>query len=228
MNVDEILSSAINNLMDKRLDVAIELLEQLYVQRPTLIGHSELEAVKNDYQLMVDYMERGFTDDKRASLYLSLLQRLYRVAADLEISWRCKNVIVYVDAFRISDHLNTSHDFIRSVLESFVSDVAMLSLLPEAERTEKAKDLYDRHQVFVNRLFNTLWTSCQWSDDDCAFYTGLMLSPMVDVVDQQLLVSAVTLGAMNQFDINKFKALTTVYQQSTDERCTCRVGFVCL
>ena len=90
----------------------------------------------------------------------------------------------------------------------FVSDVAMLSLLPEAERTEKAKDLYDRHQVFVNRLFNTLWTSCQWSDDDCAFYTGLMLSPMVDIVDQQLLVSAVTLGAMNQFDINKFKALT--------------------
>lgn len=228
MNVDEILSSAINNLMDKRLDVAIELLEQLYVQRPTLIGHSDLEAVKNDYQLMVDYMERGFTDDKRASLYLSLLQRLYRVAADLEISWRCKNVIVYVDAFRISDHLNTSHDFIRSVLESFVSDVAMLSLLPEAERTEKAKDLYDRHQVFINRLFNTLWTSCQWSDDDCAFYTGLMLSPMVDVVDQQLLVSAVTLGAMNQFDINKFKALTTVYQQSTDERVRQRalVGWV--
>lgn len=228
MNVDEILSSAINNLMDKRLDLAIEVLEQLYVQRPTLIGHSELEAVKNDYQLMVDYMERGFTDDKRASLYLSLLQRLYRVAADLEISWRCKNVIVYVDAFRISDHLNTSHDFIRSVLESFVSDVAMLSLLPEAERTEKAKDLYDRHQVFVNRLFNTLWTSCQWSDDDCAFYTGLMLSPMVDIVDQQLLVSAVTLGAMNQFDINKFKALTTVYQQSTDERVRQRalVGWV--
>ena len=228
MNVDEILSSAINNLMDKRLDLAIELLEQLYVQRPTLIGHSELEAVKNDYQLMVDYMERGFTDDKRASLYLSLLQRLYRVAADLEISWRCKNVIVYVDAFRISDHLNTSHDFIRSVLESFVSDVAMLSLLPESERTEKAKDLYDRHQVFVNRLFNTLWTSCQWSDDDSEFYTGLMLSPMVDVVDQQLLVSAVTLGAMNQFDINKFKALTTVYQQSTDERVRQRalVGWV--
>ena len=228
MNVDEILSSAINNLMDKRLDLAIELLEQLYVQRPTLIGHSELEAVKNDYQLMVDYMERGFTDDKRASLYLSLLQRLYRVAADLEISWRCKNVIVYVDAFRISDHLNTSHNFIRSVLESFVSDVAMLSLLPEAERTEKAKDLYDRHQVFVNRLFNTLWTSCQWSDDDSEFYAGLMLSPMVDVVDQQLLVSAVTLGAMNQFDINKFKALTTVYQQSTDERVRQRalVGWV--
>lgn len=214
--------------MDKRLDLAIDLLEQLYVQRPTLIGHSELEAVKNDYQLMVDYMERGFTDDKRASLYLSLLQRLYRVAADLEISWRCKNVIVYVDAFRISDHLNTSHDFIRSVLESFVSDVAMLSLLPEAERTEKAKDLYDRHQVFVNRLFNTLWTSCQWSDDDSEFYAGLMLSPMVDVVDQQLLVSAVTLGAMNQFDINKFKALTTVYQQSTDERVRQRalVGWV--
>ena len=228
MNVEEILSKAINCLMDRRLSNAIEVLEQLYVQRPSLMGHSEFEAIKTDYQLMVDYMGRGFSDSHRESLYSTLLQRLYRVAADLEISWRCKNVSAYVNSFRVIDHLNTSHDFVRTVLESFVSDIAMLSLQPEETREQKSTELYDRHQSFMNRLFSALWTSCQWTDDDCKFYTELLLSPTVMSTDQQVIVSAISLGAMNQFDINKFKILVNVYQQATDEHVRQRalVGWV--
>ncbi|BBA29495.1 tetratricopeptide repeat protein [Prevotella melaninogenica] len=228
MNVEEILSKAINCLMDRRLSNAIEVLEQLYVQRPSLMGHSEFEAIKTDYQLMVDYMGRGFSDSHRESLYNTLLQRLYRVAADLEISWRCKNVSAYVNSFRVIDHLNTSHDFVRTVLESFVSDIAMLSLQPEEMREQKSKELYERHQTFINRLFSALWTSCQWTDDDCKFYTELLLSPTVMSTDQQVIVSAISLGAMNQFDINKFKTLVNVYQQATDEHVRQRalVGWV--
>ena len=228
MNVEEILSKAINCLMDRRLSNAIDVLEQLYVQRPSLMGHSEFEAIKTDYQLMVDYMGRGFSDSHRESLYSTLLQRLYRVAADLEISWRCKNVSAYVNSFRVIDHLNTSHDFVRTVLESFVSDIAMLSLQPEETREQKSTELYDRHQSFMNRLFSALWTSCQWTDDDCKFYTELLLSPTVMSTDQQVIVSAISLGAMNQFDINKFKTLVNVYQKATDEHVRQRalVGWV--
>ena len=228
MNVEEILSKAINCLMDRRLSNAIEVLEQLYVQRPSLMGHSEFEAIKTDYQLMVDYMGRGFSDSHRESLYSTLLQRLYRVAADLEISWRCKNVSAYVNSFRVIDHLTTSHDFVRTVLESFVSDIAMLSLQAEETREQKSTELYDRHQSFMNRLFSALWTSCQWTDDDCKFYTELLLSPTVMSTDQQVIVSAISLGAMNQFDINKFKTLVNVYQKATDEHVRQRalVGWV--
>ena len=73
MNVEEILSKAINCLMDRRLSNAIEVLDQLYVQRPSLMGHSEFEAIKTDYQLMVDYMGRGFSDSHREALYNTLL-----------------------------------------------------------------------------------------------------------------------------------------------------------
>ncbi len=228
MNVEEILSKTIGLLMDKRLSNAIEILEQLYVQRPSLMGHGEFEAIKTDYQLMVDFMGRGFSDSHRESLYSSLLQRLYRVTADLEISWRCRNVSAYVNSFRVIDHLNTSHDFIRTVLEAFVSDIAMLSLQPEETREQKTAELYERHHSFMNRLFNSLWTSCQWTDDDCTFYTELLLSPTVVSTDQQVIVSAISLGAMNQFDINKLKTLVNVYQKATDEHVRQRalVGWV--
>lgn len=228
MNVEEILSKTIGFLMDKRLSNAIEILEQLYVQRPSLMGHGEFDAIKTDYQLMVDFMGRGFSDSHRESLYSSLLQRLYRVTADLEISWRCRNVSAYVNSFRVIDHLNTSHDFIRTVLEAFVSDIAMLSLQPEETREQKTAELYERHHSFMNRLFNSLWTSCQWTDDDCTFYTELLLSPTVVSTDQQVIVSAISLGAMNQFDINKLKTLVNVYQKATDEHVRQRalVGWV--
>lgn len=228
MNVEEILSKTINELMDKRLDNAIEVLNQLFLQRPSLMGSDEFEAVKRDYQLMVDYMGRGLIDSQRASLYASLLQRLYRVTTNLEIGWRCKHVPAYIDAFRISNHLNTSHDFIRTVLESFVSDLAMLSLQSETTPKDKENELYDRHQLFINRLFNALFTSCQWTEEDYQFYSQLLTSPTVISTDQQLLVSAITLSAMNQFDINKFKTLTTVYQQTNDSHVRQRalVGWV--
>ncbi len=228
MNVEEILSKTINELMDKRLDNAIEVLNQLFLQRSSLMGSDEFEAVKRDYQLMVDYMGRGLIDSQRTSLYASLLQRLYRVTTNLEIGWRCKHVPAYIDAFRISNHLNTSHDFIRTVLESFVSDLAMLSLQSETTPKDKENELYDRHQLFINRLFNALFTSCQWTEEDYQFYSQLLTSPTVISTDQQLLVSAITLSAMNQFDINKFKTLTTVYQQTNDSHVRQRalVGWI--
>lgn len=227
MNVEEILNKVINSLIEKRLTNAIEYLDQLY-ERPSLIGYGEFETIKADYLLMVDYMRRGFADNQRESLYLTLLQRLYRVAANLEISWRCKNISAWINAFHVADRLNTSHDFIRTVLETFVSDVAMLSLQPEEVRIQKSTELYERHQLFINRLFNALWTSCQWTDDDCLFYTDLLLSPTVVSSDQQVLVSAISLSAMNQFDINKFKTLTNIYQRATDEHVRQRalVGWV--
>ena len=227
MNVEEILNKVINSLIEKMLTNAIEYLDQLY-ERPSLIGYGEFETIKADYLLMVDYMRRGFADNQRESLYLTLLQRLYRVAANLEISWRCKNISAWINAFHVADRLNTSHDFIRTVLETFVSDVAMLSLQPEEVRIQKSTELYERHQLFINRLFNALWTSCQWTDDDCLFYTDLLLSPTVVSSDQQVLVSAISLSAMNQFDINKFKTLTNIYQRATDEHVRQRalVGWV--
>ena len=227
MNVEEILNKVINSLIEKRLTNAIEYLDQLY-ERPSLIGYGEFETIKADYLLMVDYMRRGFADNQRESLYLTLLQRLYRVAANLEISWRCKNISAWINAFHVADRLNTSHDFIRTVLETFVSDVAMLSLQPEEVRIQKSTELYERHQLFINRLFNALWTSCQWTDDDCLFYTDLLLSPTVVSSDQQILVSAISLSAMNQFDIKKFKTLTNIYQRATDEHVRQRalVGWV--
>ena len=106
----------------------------------------------------------------------------------------------------------------RTVLESFVSDVAMLSLASGNERNAKETELYKRHQTFVERLFCALLVSSQWSESDATFYISLLTSPTIDASDQMLIVSAITLSTMSIYDVKKFYTLVEVYRHAHDTK----------
>lgn len=99
----------------------------------------ELENIERDYNLMLEYMKRGFNDPQRKDIYNSLLTRLYRFVSNLRISYMSQNIPFYTEATRKSINQSFSNERIKSTLESFVTDTAMLSLEPESVRAEKAR-----------------------------------------------------------------------------------------
>lgn len=94
-------------------------------------------------------MDNDADDSQRMDLYENLLCRTYRVAADLDISWRCKNVGFYISQFSKAAHINMSPSFVRTVLETYVSDMAMLSSV--ATTTTVRKRGYRRPSSVVHR-----------------------------------------------------------------------------
>lgn len=218
MNTETNINTAFELISNKQLHKAIKALQLIYNGKPSLVDYNEYMAITNDYSLMCDFMLRGIKDPAREQLYNSLLERLYKVTANLQLSWNCKNKSTFVDAFRTADHLNLSHSFIHSVLESFVSDVAMLSLAPETEQRNKESELYERHQTFMERLFCALLVSSQWSIDDANFYIDLLSTPTIDASDQMIIVSAITLSTMTIYDAKKFYTLVEVYRRAQEER----------
>ncbi len=213
---DHILNQARHCVRQQRLKDAISILQPLYEVHPNLWGYDDYQLVTDNYQRMMEYMKKGFLDPEREKLYRQLLRRIYRIIENLDISWRCKNQSIYVEAFHKTDHLNMSYAFIQDVLERYVSDVAMLSLESEDTSQTHADELYKRHAAFIERLFNALFISLQWNSADEQFYTKLLLSPTVDLIDQQLMVSAISLACMNMFDIHKLNVLAAVYQKAED------------
>ena len=213
---DQILNRARECVRKLRLNDAISTLQPLYNGQPNLLGYDDYQLVVDNYQRMVEYMKKGFQDPEREKLYRQLLRRIYRITENLDISWRCKNQTIYIEAFHKVDRLNMSYAFIQDVLERFVSDVAMLSLEPEETSQAHSDELYQRHATFTERLFSALFISLQWNSADEQFYTKLLLSPTVDIIDQQLMVSAISLACMNMFDIHKLNVLAAVYQGAED------------
>lgn len=129
----------------------------------------ELENIERDYTLMLDYMKRGFNDPQRKDIYNNLLTRLYKFVSNLRISYMSQNIQFFSEATRKSINQSFSNDRIKSALESFVTDVAMLSLEPEPARTEKSKEIYRTHNDFIQALFGYIVVSRQWTDNERDF-----------------------------------------------------------
>ena len=216
-------------LEERNLGGAFKRLHAFLLERQWLSSYAQqLEGIENDYQLMCDFMMRGFRDDKRSEVYDNLLRKTYRFTSDLElqVAVRGANVSLREAGNTVGQHA-LSPDAARKKLEGFVQEAAMLSL--ENDDTKKAhqEELAFKHQQYINWLFDAILVSPQWNEGQASAMSQLILSPTIDSIDARLMVSAIMLSAMNEFDVYRLATLKDVYQQATDEYLKQRalVGF---
>ena len=217
-------------LLKRNLSEALAAMESYVSSYSGAHGADRLYAIKADFQLMSDYWKRGFKDPQLPNLYDSLLRRLYVLYADADMSYQIKH-----SAYLSSIHARltqASRDWtvqtLKEALVEFVSAGAMLALEPQHTRAEKKKELHRRHHQLITDWFDRLWLSAIWGDGQVSAMEEILLSPTIDVNDQLMIISAISLSLQNAFDINKFKVLTTLYQQSSDNHVRQRalVGWV--
>ena len=231
MYQNDTLNHIISLIAERRLGPAVNELENFLLAHPGLKADMEnLMALQNDFHLMKDYWQRGYDDPERERLYSQLLRRLYVQTVNIIIHDRIANSrflgSVYSRPRRIRKDWSMST--VRQQLENFVSDVAMLELEPEDMRQEKRKKVYQEHQLLMHDLFDYIITSRLWKDSLAEAFVEILLSPTIDTTDQQLIVSAIMLSAINAFGINKFCVLMKVYMNTADQHVRQRalVGWV--
>lgn len=188
-----------------------------------------LDNITNDYQLLLDYWRKGFEDPQREIQYEKILERLSR----LLVQMHSKYILNAEDIDRKA--VLTAHSIerlsvrdIRRHLEDYVSEVAMLSLEHEETREQKKRSLYGSHHDFMSKLFCRIFTMSRWHEDEQHAFQELVLSPTVDIIDAQIIVSAITLSGLDNWDVRKFRALLFIYKHTTDKyiRQRALVGWV--
>jgi tetratricopeptide (TPR) repeat protein len=229
-SIDHSLEPVYRQLIAGNCGLAIAELEVYLAAWPDGQTVERLQVLKEEYNLMTDYWRKGMDDPQRQEQYRRLLQKVYMIYANIAMYRRLQ-----ASSFLVALHQSTrqqqrdwSLGAIRREMENFVSDIAMLEFEAENKRDEKSRALFKAHQQQMNALFNYIVTSRMWTESVGKGFTDLLLSPTVDNTDQQLIVSAIMLSLMSQFDIVKFRVLTDVYRQSTDEyvRQRALVGWV--
>lgn len=230
VDVNEILKPVLERLLQRDLGGAINAMEIFLAGHPRENDADRLFAIKTDYQMMADYWRHGFKDPQLAALYGNLLRRMYVLYANAAIRHDISRSSFFSSLYvRIQ---MTSRDrqpqTINAELEAFVQDVAILQLEPKHQAKEKLKELYRKHQYAMSDLFDYIVSSSIWTDGMADSMEALLLSPTIDSIDQQLLVSAIMLSATEHFDMAKFRLLVNLYKRSTDEQVRQRalVGWV--
>ena len=203
----------------QRLSHTLSRLQQFLIQQSLFYFQDELEEITSNYKLMLSFMSRGYTDNKRNELYAELIIRTYKIIQNIQIEIKKKENSSYRDAAnRLNDcNLIFDNDTIRNVLESYVADMAMLTLEPEKLREEHKHRLLVEHDFYMNRLFDYILLSHQWNDSYVSFYNSLLTSPSIDIIDAQWIIGAISLACTNVFDLKKLEVLADVYVSDVSE-----------
>src|SRR5574344_104587 len=216
-------------LFSNRLPDAISEMNEFVYAHSSWGCIDEFERLHDVLLKMLEYMRKGYKDNKVQQVYDQLFIDFYSFVLKVERLCVLQGNTLYASTARKLMNFDKSAEDIKAELEDYVTNTALLELETEdKEHNDKLKSLRQKHQSFVSDVFSKLWTSELWSDGLRSDYEELILSPTTDSNDDQLFISAIRWAGMQIFDINKFTLLVNGYKESNDEyiRQRALVGWV--
>jgi len=186
------------------------------------ISTEMLGFLKLDAKAIKEFKIPETTPEARAKLVSDAISELDQFLVDIEMDIRSEQGI-FKDLKKQGEAIDIKE--VKPTLEKFVSREAMLFLnhdLSKEEQDQASATLYQEWEECREKIFGRFVSSGYWNDEERAAVKDTILSPTVDSLTSQLLVSAITLSAATVFDMGKFTLLFDIYRQADDDEVKVR------
>lgn len=181
-----------------------------------------LGFLKLDAKAIKEFKIPETTPETRATLVSEAISELDQFLVDIEMDIRSEQGI-FKDLKKQGEAIDIKE--VKPTLEKFVSREAMLFLnhdLSKEEQDQASARLYQEWEEYREKIFDRFVSSGYWNDEERAVVKDTILSPTVDSLTSQLLVSAITLSAATVFDMGKFTLLYDIYRLADDDEVKVR------
>lgn len=181
-----------------------------------------LSIFKQHIKFIKEFEIPETTPEGRAKLFSDAISELDQLLVDIEMDIRSEQGI-FKDLKKQGEEIDIKE--VKPTLEKFVSREAMLFLnhdLSKEEQDQASATLYQEWEEYREKIFDRFVSSGYWNDEERAAVKDTILSPTVDSLTSQLLVSAITLSAATVFDMGKFTLLYDIYRQADDDEVKVR------
>lgn len=181
-----------------------------------------LDFLKLDAKAIKEFKIPEMTPEARAKLVSEAISELDQFLVDIEMDIRSEQGI-FKDLKKQGEAIDIKE--VKPTLEKFVSREAMLFLnhdLSKEEQDQASARLYQEWEEYREKIFDRFVSSGYWNDEERAVVKDTILSPTVDSLTSQLLVSAITLSAATVFDMGKFTLLYDIYRLADDDEVKVR------
>ena len=186
------------------------------------ISNEKLSFLKLDAKAIKEFKIPETTPEGRAKLVSESISELDQFLVDIEMDIRSE-LGVFKDLKKQGEEIDIKE--VKPTLEKFVSREAMLFLnhdLSKEEQDLASATLYQEWEECREKIFDRFVSSGYWNDEERAVVKDTILSPTVDSLTSQLLVSAITLSAATVFDMGKFTLLYDIYRLADDDEVKVR------
>lgn len=186
------------------------------------ISTEMLGFLKLDAKAVKEFKIPEMTPEARTKFVFGAVSELDQLLVDIEMDIRSEQGI-FKDLKKQGEAIDIKE--VKPTLEKFVSREAMLFLnhdLSKEDQDQASARLYQEWEEYREKIFDRFVSSGYWNDEERAVVKDTILSPTVDSLTSQLLVSAITLSAATVFDMGKFTLLYDIYRLADDDEVKVR------
>ncbi|MBK6967393.1 MAG: tetratricopeptide repeat protein [Bacteroidales bacterium] len=223
MNISEIQTwhKRINDLLDQgRLLDAFEGISGAFPQKSYTAFSTRLEELRFTYNNMLNYTMKGVDDPQRDEIHNRLILGTYELSDDLKLE------LLNAPGFRLASlkgelekQLRRSNEDLAESLMSLSFDHELNEMLHGSAfyEDESESDSAIKHRQAIQRVFNFLWLTNRFSENDAVVVAKIFNSNSFPWYEKALLVSAVTLGLVRTFDPQRIEILIKLYAHNNPQ-----------
>ena len=204
-------SDICNNLAERKLKPAFDLLEKMIAENGLGIFYDEWRKLDQTYHYMLQYTVEGIQDPERQKIYRKLIVSAFDLAAQVNEAVRFK----YASSIEYEKKRLFKNQYIAD-FNRFWNELEVYAIhsIPENDEEEGPENQaaavkYDKQIV---RLFYHVWFRDRLNAEETAFLKKFLDSTAVLVPYKSFLISALTLSLLRYFDEAKFGLLFDAYE----------------
>ena len=173
----------------------------------------EIDQLEKSYQMMLNYAIQGVDDPARESFCKGIVRRmhelLYRVV-------RCRLLneesTLYYSTLRFEQmHPNDSLLKLIDAYNEVVDKTSIYNLITSQSGTQSSTETKKEKEQLEKRIFNRIWTTFPLNSEDEGVLNKVLASNAQSQNFQELLVSALLMGAIEFYDSRRLKLLLNAY-----------------
>lgn len=178
------------------LGTILAQLQQLVSDNPKLGMQDKLESLTMEYRFLIDFMMKGYEDDRREELYRDMTHKAAMFLSDVRHA--------------LAVEQNT---FLSSLIKDLKGkDVSSAAII------ERLRSEGENHYQSLSEAFTVVLVSGQWREQDSRQWLSYLLSDETPADDACIMVSAIMLSSYTNFSLEKFRTLLYVYDTTDEER----------
>lgn len=212
----ETYKKIINHTLSKNLKSAFDLLSELLREVHKPDWTDKKNELEQNYQYLLKYAIDGINDPEQEAIYnkmrLSLLQLTDQTYNAIMTSFSSE--YPYVHKRNISKVSFPSNEEIEAILSKYDAKESLKDLLKDSNISTSIDEETKRDET-LSLVFLRLWLKAFYSDRETALIENIIYGEVATDDDKCLVVAAITLGLLLQFDEKKFDLITTIATAST-------------
>ncbi len=208
------------NLADRKLKPAFDLLEKWIGENNLLIYLDEWRNLEQTYSYMLKYTVEGIQDPERQKIYRKLIVSVYELADVVYNTARLKisSSVEYERKRSTQNMIQIDFGSYLQLLEEFYLHEELVSLAKDVEvKIESKLERAKNHQQSMIVLFNHFWLKDKFSDEESEFLQQFFASDLIQDAYKSFIISAIILSLQRFFDKKKFAILFEIYNLQNPE-----------